>query len=248
MVRNMNSAILANMATESAVSVGFDRVLRDCANDAAVKHMLDSVATDSVHTVKNLGVMKHLRLQIEARYMITSNLDTSDGLVNVTTGYLQQIDYGTLKGSSGGEKKPLRIWIKFDDETSGLILRKKQTALRSRTRSVLDNWTMIEPVSLQITSNRKTNLRVNRKQFPIVPAEVLTIHKFQGGTYENVVVYDVGKHKMQRSLIYVACSRATIANGLTLICKNNTFVPPKPLSSEKSSDLYLEMQRQPTHA
>ena len=51
----------------------------------------------------------------------------------------------------------------------------------------------------------------------------MTIYKSQGGTYEKVVVYL--KKAMTRSELYVACSRATKAEGLYLI---GNFVPPKP--------------------
>ena len=82
MVRNMNAAILESTTFEGAISVGFDRIIGVCSNRSAVEHLLASVANDSVHQVTNLGLMKHLRLTLEARYMVTSNLDNSDGLVN----------------------------------------------------------------------------------------------------------------------------------------------------------------------
>ncbi|KAG2192949.1 hypothetical protein INT47_004688 [Mucor saturninus] len=243
----MNNAILDKMDTEGGVSVGFDRIIiGNKPKRFDVDRILASVSDDSTHRLKTLGLLKKLILKIGARYMIVVNIDTSDGLVNGSTGYLVKIDFGTLKNNPASEKKPLRIWLKSSDEKSGAIRRKSQVVLRQINGILDDTWTIIEPSSLIITSDHTTKLQVNRKQFPLVPAEALTTHKSQGGTYKDVVVYDTAKHRMKRSLIYVACSRATTAAGLTLICKNNKFIPPKALSSEKDSDLYKEIQRQPS--
>ncbi|CAF1415516.1 unnamed protein product [Adineta steineri] len=80
----------------------------------------------------------------------------------------------------------------------------------------------VEPVVRQINT-RSTNFKVERKQFPLVPCEAMTIYKSQGATYEKVVVNL--KKGMTRSELYVACSRATKSIGLYL---NGDFVPPKP--------------------
>ncbi|CAF2898225.1 unnamed protein product, partial [Rotaria sp. Silwood2] len=72
-------------------------------------------------------------------------------------------------------------------------------------------------------NTRSTNFKVERKQFPLVPSEAMTIYKSQGGIYEKVVVNL--KKGMTRSELYVACSRATKASGLYLI---GDLVPPKP--------------------
>ncbi|CAF3941766.1 unnamed protein product, partial [Adineta steineri] len=82
--------------------------------------------------------------------------------------------------------------------------------------------TPVEPVVRQINT-RSTNFKVERKQFPLVPCEAMTIYKSQGGTYEKVVVNL--KKGMTRSELYVSCSRATTSIGLYLI---GDFVPPKP--------------------
>lgn len=102
---------------------------------------------------------------------------------------------------------------------------------------------MISPTTSIVASSKNSALQLNRKQFPVVPAEALTVHKSQGGTYDSVVVYDTSRKKMSRSSIYVAASRATKAAGLKLICKENKFIPPPPLSADKGSDLYLEICR-----
>lgn len=79
--RNMNTAILENRTTEGGISPGFDMVHGSCLNHAAVRHILGSFSDDSVHNINILGLLKSILLKMDDRYIITSNLDTSDGLV-----------------------------------------------------------------------------------------------------------------------------------------------------------------------
>ncbi|KAF9758259.1 ATP-dependent DNA helicase PIF1, partial [Nosema granulosis] len=119
------------------------------------------------------------------------------------------------------ETVPCRLWIKFNEEKTG---RKARANFHNvmRNRNMDPSLTPIEPVTRQINT-RSTNFKVERKQFPVVPCEAMTIYKSQGGTYEKVVVNL--KKGMTRSELYVACSRATKASGLYLV---GDFVPPKP--------------------
>ena len=91
-----------------------------------------------------------------------------------------------------------------------------------RNRNIDFNLTPIEPITRQINTRSKS-FKIERKQFPVVPCEAMTIYKSQVGTYEKVVVNL--KKGMTRSELYVASSRATKASGLYLI---GDFVPPKP--------------------
>ena len=166
--------------------------------------------------------------------MMTVNLDIEDGLVNGACGQLIMIDYGKLHKTN--ETVPRRLWIKFNEEKTG---RKARANFHNvmRNRNIDLSVTPIEPVTRQINTRqintrqintrqintRSTNFKVERKQFPLVPSEAMTIYKSQGGTYEKVVVNL--KKGMTRSELYVACSRATKASGLYLI---GDFVPPKP--------------------
>lgn len=62
-----------------------------------------------------------------------------------------------------------------------------------------------------------------RDQFPLVLAEAITIHKSQGSSYDRVTIELPSRN--DRSLLYVALSRATSLEGLYLI---GTFKPPNP--------------------
>jgi len=73
-------------------------------------------------------------------------------------------------------------------------------------------------------------------QFPVVPAEAITIHKSQGATYSKVVVHT--SPGMQRAALYVACSRATRAAGLNIIVP---FVPPRSAQDSASEEELREL-------
>ncbi|CAF1027593.1 unnamed protein product [Rotaria sp. Silwood1] len=192
-----NTKILASLNTEGAIANAYDF----CVGDG-----LASIREKVLNSVKNLkttetyGLPLKIDLKVDAKYMMTVNIDIEDGLVNGACGKLIMIDYGKLQKTN--ETVPCRLWIKFN-----LSL------------------TPIEPVTRQINT-RSTNFKVERKQFPLVPCEAMPIYKSQGGTYEKVVVNL--KKGMTRSELYVSCSRATKSSGLYLIGDFVPPKPPEP--------------------
>ena len=60
------------------------------------------------------------------------------------------------------------------------------------------------------------NFKIYRIQYPLEPAEALTIHKSQGQTFGKVAVCIHMDQKMDRAKLYVAISRVTSLNGLFL--------------------------------
>ncbi|CAF4550151.1 unnamed protein product [Rotaria sp. Silwood2] len=211
-----NTRVLTSLNTEGAIANAYDF----CIDDG-----LASVREKVLSNVKNLKTTEtydlplKIDLKVGAKYMMTVNIDTEDGLVNGACGKLIMIDYGKLQKTN--ETVPCRLWIKFNEEKTGRKTRANfQNVMRNRNIDL--SLTPVEPVTRQINT-RSTNFKVERKQFPVVPCEAMTIYKSQGGTYEKVVVNL--KKGMTRSELYVACSRATKATGLYLI---GDFVPPKP--------------------
>ena len=211
-----NTKVLASLNTEGATANAYDYCVGD--GLASIREKVLSNVTN-LKTSETYGLPLQIDLKVGAKYMMTVNLDVEDVLVNGACGQLIMIDYGKLQKTN--ETVPCRLWIKFNEEKTG---RKARANFHSvmRNRNIDFSITPIEPVTRQINT-RSTNFKVERKQFPIVPSEAMTIYKSQGGTYERVVVNL--KKGITRSELYVACSRATKANGLYLI---GDFVPPKP--------------------
>ena len=226
-----NTKVLANLNTEGATANAYDF----CIGDG-----LASLKEEVLNNVKNLkttetyGLPLEIDLKVSAKYMLTVNSDTEDGLVNGACGKLVMINYGKLQKTN--ETVPCRIWIKFNEEKTG---RKARANFHNvmRNRNIDSSLTPIEPVIRQINT-KSTNFKVERKQFPIVSCEAMTIYKSQGGTYEKVVVNL--KKGMTRSELYVACSRATKASGLYLI---GDFVPPKPPERNDAVTLMFKTMR-----
>ena len=211
-----NTKVLASLSTEGATANAYDFCVGDGAASIREK-VLSNVR--KLKTTETYGLPLLIDLKVEAKYMMTVNLDIEDGLVNGACGQLMMIDYGKLQKTN--ETVPCRLWIKFNEEKTG---RKARANFHNviRNRNIDPTLTPVEPVTRQINT-KSTNFKVERKQFPLVPSEAMTIYKSQGGTYEKVVVNL--KKGMTRSELYVACSRVTKTSGLYLI---GDFVPPKP--------------------
>ena len=77
-----------------------------------------------------------------------------------------------------------------------------------------------------------------RKQFPVFPAEAITIHKSKGATFESEAVHMC--KGMSNSLKYVAMSRCTKAEGLYIVGEINF----ESLTNRKvSKNVYEEIKR-----
>ncbi|XP_044313295.1 ATP-dependent DNA helicase PIF1-like [Drosophila rhopaloa] len=175
----------------------------------------------ALKTSETQGLCTSLILKTTAKYMMTVNVDTSDGLVNGATGVLREIGFNT-------SNSPNILWIQFLDDSIGVAARSKCSHRQEAS------WTPVVKIikSFQINSNQATT--IDRKQFPVVPAEAITIHKSQGATYSKVVVHT--SPSMQRAALYVACSRATSAAGLYIIGPFVPQDPPRDRLPRKSSE------------
>ncbi|CAG9807951.1 unnamed protein product [Chironomus riparius] len=173
------------------------------------------------------GLATELVLQKGIRYMITSNIDVTDGLYNGGTGELMFMEFRNRELDA--------VYLKFDDPTIGRKARAARRAIMAGTSAIDDSWTPITRIKLNFRVN-KCSAQVFREQYPIVPAEAISIHKSQGSTLENVTILLVPR--MSRSLIYVACSRAKTLDGLYLIGKFKSPTPPRD-----DHPVVLEMKR-----
>lgn len=246
-VNKCNEAIVAKFTTNSCVSTSFDRVVGQGGNNEARRSILELAKSPDTPVSKTSGLPYQLQLTVEVRYMITNNVDTSDGLVNGATGILRRIDLGHNSRGDDGESstsKPVRVWLEMDSSMSGAKTRGKNGEV-ARRLGISENWTPILPVSCKFQRRKNSVLQVMRTQFPMVIAEAMTIHKSQGGTYTKVIL-DLAKsngttnNKLTRSMMYVACSRATQAQGL-YIKSNSGFTPTAPPALD--DPLVIECQR-----
>lgn len=117
-----------------------------------------------------------------------------------------------------GMPSSLSDWLQFDVPTTGKLARLRShrmvaEALRNG-HDVDPSWIPIEPRAVTLTIDRKTGVSCTRRQFPLVQASAITVHKSQGGTYSSVV-YEHSKTHPQK-LVCVALSRCTNVDNLYL--------------------------------
>ena len=146
-----------------------------------------------------------LILKTSVLYRIIYNIDIQDGLANGTTGTLEKISFNQQN------KKPILLWLKFENSQIGQNKRKKSLHLYHLYNvNYTSNLTPIEPrpVTFKIASPEFDSLYINRKQFPVVISQGMTTYASQGSTYKQIAVTPHFKNKwMERSELYVAASR-----------------------------------------
>ncbi|XP_050303800.1 uncharacterized protein LOC126741439 [Anthonomus grandis grandis] len=214
-----NEKKLSTYKTERAVSEARDIIKGSCSD--RLKQLFMEHAK-GLKKEESFGLMLTLILQIDAKYMISMNIDTSDGIVNGATGILRQIDYNQ-------NQIPYRVWIEFFDDKSGKECRNKAQSLM-KSKHIPSTWTPIEKAARAIKIKKGSNVHVERLQFPLLISEGITIHKSQGATYEQVAIHI--SSRMTRSSTYVACSRATKLSGLYIV---GNFKAPKPPNEDNAA-------------
>ena len=158
------------------------------------------------------GLPYEITFVINKYYILTANIDVSDDLCNGSIGKLVHIDRDE-------NNKVIRVWIEFcGSEKIGQKIRKKDGTLRVQNR--ISNKAVpikLRTANIPLTSDK--NVVATRKHFPLVAACAITIHKSQGGTYDEIV-YEYSKTHPQE-LVYVALSRVTNIEGLYIVTRED---------------------------
>ncbi|GFT28833.1 ATP-dependent DNA helicase [Trichonephila clavipes] len=110
--------------------------------------------------------------------------------------------------------------MEFQNPSMGQLCRVKTKPHVMCKRDVLDlKWTPIVTRAANIPLGG--NIKCRRNQFPVVSASAITIHKSQGGTFDEVVFnYDKSQ---QIQFVCVALSRVTSIDGLYLTNDKDDF-------------------------
>ncbi|CAD6209869.1 GSCOCG00010855001-RA-CDS, partial [Cotesia congregata] len=176
----------------------------------------------TIETKNAQGLPSNLLLSISIKYMVTVNIDVEDGLVNGAVGILQGYELNNKREIS-------RLWLDFSDDQIG---KKRRKEIPKEDHK---NWTAIDKIMKNIQPTKKI-VTIIREQFPLVPAEAITIHKSQGGTYNTVVIHLV--KGMKKNELYVAFSRCTKLNGLFIV--GNLKIPSHQNPYDK---VHIEVER-----
>ena len=206
-----NESVLNVLSTEGYKFIAIDSLAGDTGGELTEK-LIDTIKQLKVSDTQ--GLPYELYLKLSARYLMTLNNDTSDGLVNGATGILQRIEYGTRSDTQ--TRVPCVLWMEFDDPTVGKEKRANSKACYLRDSTILKSWSPIGLETRRFQRGKGVSCyRIVSKQFPFIVAEALTIHKSQGDTYECVVVHI--ERFVPRNALYTALSRAKTASGLFIV-------------------------------
>ena len=177
--------------------------------DATKTRVLDSLKNKKNSEVNGLPYIIQLKLGI--KYMITNNIDVEDGLVNGACEILKHISFDS-------NSIPTKLWLDFQPKSIGNKARLPFLEYM-KSNKIDKNLIPLSKSAIPLTITNKLQHQTIRKQFSIVPAEALTIHKSQGQTYQEVCVdFNISK-RFTRQMLYVALSRVTKLSGLYIIGK-----------------------------
>ncbi|XP_067203751.1 ATP-dependent DNA helicase PIF1-like [Linepithema humile] len=149
------------------------------------------------------GLLHTMKLAIDSRVMLRSNLNVSEGLVNGSMGIVRGFQWPALRRDQLEEGElPKKIFIQFDDPTIGNSLKES------------NDWVGISPISVVYQGNKGYG-NVERTMLPVILSWAVTVHKLQGTTVERAVIY-LGKKIFAKGQAYVALSRVKSLEGLAI--------------------------------
>lgn len=183
------------------------------------------------------GLPGSIRLKIGIKYMVTTNIDVEDGLVNGACGTLKYIRFdGSVESPS-----PKVLFMEFAASNIGRKMRRQHEPLMKSDKNISLNWVPLRKLDKSIQT-AQTAYEVFRQQFPVTPAEAVTIHKSQGQTYDSVCI-NIASKGLTRQKLYVACSRVTALSGLYLVGKFKPPNQPKPGDKAINAITVLKSQK-----
>ncbi|CAH0404103.1 unnamed protein product [Chilo suppressalis] len=147
---------------------------------------------------------------VDKPYMITTNIDVADGLANGAVGKLSYVELDP-------QNKVLRVWLLFPKGVG--VKARGKVAGYANSKRISREFVPLNRRSATVPLNRNKSIHAKRNHFPLKPACALTIHKSQGGTFDEIV-YKYHKTHSQ-SLVYVALSRVTSQEGLHIVPTDN---------------------------
>ena len=147
-----------------------------------------------------------LKLKIDAKVMLTVNIDIQYRLINGQTGNIRHIEFaeGTVH----------KVYVNFSDEQADL------KAMRSSHVGWQSSWVPTEKCETEISVKNGSALpAIKCTQFPLTLAWASTVHKVQGLSLEQGVV-DFDLHK-QKLLLWV---NLMLMDYQSLVLRNMLFL------------------------
>ena len=127
------------------------------------------------HETGNLHIVSTVK--INARVMVTTNIDVTDGLTNGAMGTVTNVVIDQTIG------KMSVILVAFDSEHV-----RQETRHTSVYNSIHQNAVPIHCKQATFPVDKKASFQATRNQFPLTHAWAVTIHKCQGLTLSEIVI------------------------------------------------------------
>lgn len=150
---------------------------------------------------------------IDKYYIVTINIDVPDGLANDAVGKLVYLE-------ENENHEVTRVWLTFPSIKTGLKLRTK--AAGYIRQHITANAVPINRHTSTIFLNNNKTMYVKRNHFPLISGCAMTIHKSQGGTFEEIVYEYEKNHSHQSSssssTTYIRCFIQSYYNRKVIYC------------------------------
>ena len=200
-----NEVCMARLLEEDSNRKMYTFYAKDSAKDTRTGAHDVHVSPDTPIS-KTGGLPYCLKICVGNTVMLTYNKDQHDKLINGSIGKILHIQSSVQSGTASGT-----IYVKFDDKTAG-----------SKYKDVRLRGDLKQCVAITVHTNEfeygrgRKNLYAERKQFPLVLAHALTIHKSQGSTLEYMTADLDRTTKTGKGIVpiesgqfYTSLSRAT---------------------------------------
>ena len=123
------------------------------------------------------NLQKVLTVKINARVMITSNIDVADGLTNGAMGTVTNVVIDQTTG------KMSVVLVDYDNEHVG-----QEARHTSVYNSIHQNAVPMHRTQATFPVDKKASFQATRTQFPLTLAWAVTIHKCQGLALSEIVI------------------------------------------------------------
>jgi len=181
-------------------------------SDDLKKQMKNKIPDDPT---KTMGLSSVVLIATAAKYDLTTNIDVTDGLTNGAECVVENIDYRVDNST-----RPSIIWVSFPHLDIGRKQRRENAHLYKA--NVNRNWTPVLEVTRQFRINKKSQVQILRRQFPLRPAAAKTIHCCQGDTLDEAVVDFPASTK--EHMHYVGLSRVRNSSALRILSLNENKI------------------------
>ncbi|GFY57970.1 ATP-dependent DNA helicase [Trichonephila inaurata madagascariensis] len=138
--------------------------------------------------------------------MTTANIDIAEGLVNGAVAKLSHFELDELNID-------LQVWLLFPNNV-GVKARRKVAGYAS-AKEIGREMVPINHRSATAPLNQNRSIHAKRNHFPLKPPFSLTIHKLQGGTFDEIIYKYCKAHS--QTLVKLVLSRVMAQEGIPII-------------------------------